>query len=387
MKSYKHTICASYFGYITQAIVNNFAPLLFVMFSVVYGISLDKITLLVTFNFGIQFAVDLLAAKFIDRVNCRAAAVTAHLCAAMGISGLGFLPDIMPEPLFGIFISVGLYAVGGGLIEVLISPIVEACPTDKKSAAMSLLHSFYCWGHVAVVLISTAFFAVFGMDDWRILSGIWAIIPLANAIYFLKVPLYPIAAEEKGEKLSTGLGVFFLFMALMFCSGASEQAMSQWASSFAETALGVEKAVGDLAGPCMFAVLMGTARVIYPILSDRVSIKKFIALSSLLCIASYITAALSQNAVLSLAACALCGLSVGILWPGTFSMAAARFPGVGASMFALLALAGDLGCMGGPTAAGLVSSAAGSMKAGFGAAALFPAAMLIVLLILRRQKN
>ncbi len=357
------------------------------MFSGVYGISLEKITLLVTFNFGVQFVVDLLAAKFIDRVNCRAAIVTAHLFSAMGISGLGFLPDILPEPLVGMLIAVSLYAVGGGLIEVLISPIVEACPTDKKSAAMSLLHSFYCWGQVAVVLLSTIFFKALGMADWRILAGIWALIPLANAVYFLRVPLYPIAAEEKGTRLSSGIGVFFLFMALMFCSGASEQAMSQWASSFAETALGVDKAVGDLAGPCMFAVLMGTARVIYPLISEKVSIKRFIAASSVLCISSYIAAALSGNAVLSLAACGICGLSVGILWPGTFSLAASRFPGAGASMFALLALAGDFGCMGGPTVAGFVSSAAGSMKAGFGASAIFPAVMFLVLLILRKKKS
>lgn len=379
MKNYKHTIYASYIGYITQAIVNNFAPLLFIMFASSYSISLDRITLLVTVNFGIQLIVDFLAAKFVDCIGCRISIVTAHVFAAMGLSGLGFLPEIMPDPYIGILISVVLYAIGGGLIEVLVSPIVEACPTDEKSAAMSLLHSFYCWGHVMVVVLSTLFFRIFGINDWRILAGIWAVIPLANAVYFTRVPLYSLDSEETGNKKRIeNRGLFVLFILLMICAGASEQAMSQWVSAFAESALGISKTVGDLAGPCMFAIFMGISRVFYSHVSEKTNLTAFMTASGMLCIATYIAASVFSIPSLSLAACGLCGLSVGILWPGTFSLAASAFPSGGTAMFAFLALAGDFGCMAGPTITGIVSNTFNkNMKAGFIAALIFPVVLVI----------
>ena len=383
--SYNHTLYASYLGYVTQAIVNNFAPLLFLTFQSELGIPLSQITLLVTINFGIQLVVDLLSAKFVDRIGYRTCAVAAHFCCAVGLAGMAFLPQIM-DPYGGLLASIALYAVGGGLIEVLISPIVEACPTEKKAAAMSLLHSFYCWGHLFVVLVSTGFFVAFGIGNWRVLAWVWALLPLANAFYFMKVPIATLTQEGGGMPLKKLLSMklFWVFMLLMVCAGASEQGMSQWASAFAEAGLQVNKTVGDLAGPCMFAAMMGLSRLFYAKFSDKVSLKGFMAGSTCLCLASYLLAAFAPHPLLGLMGCGLCGLSVGIMWPGTFSLAAQRCPAGGTPMFALFALAGDLGCSSGPTLVGLVADAAGGLKAGLTAALIFPALLLLGLWLLRR---
>ena len=379
-KSYEHTIYASYIGYITQAIVNNFVPLLFLTFASDYNLTLDKITLLTTVNFLVQLTVDFVSAKVIDKVGYRISILFAHLCAGLGLIGLAFFPSLLGNAYVGIMVSVVLYAIGGGIIEVLISPIVEACPTEKKEAAMSLLHSFYCWGHLAVVLLSTLFFQLFGISNWRILACIWAIVPLFNMVYFALVPIYPIVAEH--EKLSLGTLVrqkaFWLIIVLMVCAGASEQAMSQWASAFAESALSVSKTVGDLAGPCAFALCMGTARALYGKYSDYIPLKKMMMGSAVLCIFCYAIAIFSGNPIFGLIGCALCGFSVGIFWPGTFSIAAAALPGGGTAMYALMALAGDLGCSSGPTVVGMVANASGdNLKAGLLVAVIFPIVMLI----------
>ncbi len=379
-KSYEHTIYASYIGYITQAIVNNFVPLLFLTFASDYNLTLDKITLLTTVNFLVQLTVDFVSAKVIDKVGYRISILFAHLCAGLGLIGLAFFPSLLGNAYVGIMVSVVLYAIGGGIIEVLISPIVEACPTEKKEAAMSLLHSFYCWGHLAVVLLSTLFFQLFGISNWRILACIWAIVPLFNMVYFALVPIYPIVAEH--EKLSLGTLVrqkaFWLIIVLMVCAGASEQAMSQWASAFAESALSVSKTVGDLAGPCAFALCMGTARALYGKYSDYIPLKKMMMGSAVLCIFCYAIAIFSGNPFFGLIGCALCGFSVGIFWPGTFSIAAAALPGGGTAMYALMALAGDLGCSSGPTVVGMVANTFGdNLKAGLLMAVIFPIVMLI----------
>lgn len=380
-KNYSHTIFASYGGYITQAIVNNFAPLLFLTFMSDFNLTMESITLITTVNFAVQLAVDAVAVKVVDRIGYRPCIVAAHLFAALGLAGLALFPMIMP-PFAGIMTAVVLYAIGGGIIEVLISPIVEACPTDAKSAAMSLLHSFYCWGHVFLVLVSTAFFAIFGIDSWRVLACLWALVPLANIFYFMLVPIYPIVAEgtrQLGLRELLRKRVFWLLMVMMVCAGASEQAMSQWASSFAEKALGVSKALGDLAGPCAFAVFMGTARALYGKFSEKIPLKAFMIGSSGLCIACYLLAALSGNALLALIGCAACGFSVGIFWPGTFSIAPGVLPGGGTAMYALMALGGDLGCSGGPTLVGFVAGAAGGeLRMGIIAALVFPVLMLIL---------
>lgn len=377
---YNHTIYASFIGYIVQAIVNNFIPLLFLTFQASYNISLDKVTMLVTFNFSIQLLIDLVSVKFIDKIGYRAAIVLAHICSAVGLIGLTILPELFSNHYIGLLISVAIYAVGGGLIEVLVSPIVEACPTERKEAAMSLLHSFYCWGYVAVVLISTLFFKIFGISHWKYIAIIWAIVPIINTVYFLKVPITKLikdGEEGLGIRQLFKLKAFWVMMLLMVCAGACEQAVSQWASAFAESGLGVSKTIGDLAGPLMFAVLMGCARAFYGKYSEKINLEKFMLLSGILCIISYLLISLSPLTVMGFVGCGLCGLSVGVLWPGTFSLSAKGIKGGGTAMFALLALAGDLGCSSGPTFVGIVSgSFGGDLKKGILAAVIFPVILI-----------
>lgn len=377
--NYKHTIAASYIGYITQAIVNNFAPLLFVTFHDNYHIPLEKIGLLVTVNFGTQLLVDLISAKYVDKIGYRVSIVAAHIFAALGLVCLGILPDLFPNPYTGICIAMVLYAIGGGLTEVLISPIVEACPTDGKSAAMSLLHSFYCWGSVLVVLLSTALFSLLGIGSWKIIACMWAIVPFFNIFYFSQVPIAPLV--EEGESMTIRMlmrtKLFWILALLMMCSGASELAMSQWASALAEKGLGISKTAGDLAGPCFFAILMGSSRVFHSKIGERFDLSKYLAACALLCIASYLLVSLSPAAPLSLIGCGICGLSVAAMWPGTFSLASEKCPTGGTALFALLALAGDTGCSLGPAVVGFVSGALGdNIKAGILSAILFPALLL-----------
>lgn len=384
-KDYQKTMYACFVGYVVQAIVNNFVPLLFLTFHETYGIPLTKITFLVTINFGIQLCVDLLSVTFVDRIGYRASMILAHVTSSLGLILLAVLPGILPDPYVGILAAVVVYAVGGGLLEVIVSPVMEACPTPNKEAAMSLLHSFYCWGHVGVVLISTAFFAVFGISNWKILAVCWALIPAANMLAFTRVPIARLIQEDEKEMpLGTLLRskLFWIFLMLMICSGACEQAVSQWASTFAEQGLGVSKTVGDLAGPMSFAVLMGTSRAIYGKYGDRIPLEKFIFGSGLLCLASYLIISLSPVQAVGLIGCALCGLSVGIMWPGTFSMASAGMPTGGTALFALLALGGDVGCSGGPTYVGLISSALDNdLRKGILCAVIFPVLLLAGLLL------
>lgn len=378
---YNKTIRSCFVAYIVQAIVNNFVPLLFLTFQRTYDIPLSQITMLITFNFGVQLLVDLLSVSFVDRLGYRFCMVLAHILSAAGLIFLTVLPEILPSAFAGILIAVMIYAIGGGLLEVLVSPVVESCPSDNKEKAMSMLHSFYCWGHVGVVLISTVFFSAFGITNWKILAVLWAIVPLVNAAAFTKVPLRSLMEEgETGLSLKELLTMktFWILLVMMICAGASEQGVSQWASTLAEKGLGITKTAGDLAGPMAFAVLMGASRAFYGKYGDRISLDRFMVLSSLLCIASYLGISLLGMPQLSLVCCALCGLSVGIMWPGTFSKAAAALPKGGTAMFALLALGGDVGCSGGPTLVGFVSElAGGNLKKGILAGVIFPVLLLI----------
>lgn len=385
---YKKTVNACFIGYIVQAVVNNFVPLLFLTFQSQYGIPLSKITFLITFNFSIQLVIDLLAAKFVDKIGYRASALLAHASAALGLCMLTFLPELTKDPFIGILISVVIYAVGGGLLEVIVSPIVEACPTDNKEAAMSLLHSFYCWGHVGVVLLSTLFFRFVGIGHWKILACLWALVPLLNMLAFFKVPIAPII-EEGGQGLSfkelLKNKVFWLLMLLMLCAGSCEQAVSQWASAFAEAGLGISKTAGDLAGPMFFAIMMGLSRAFYGKYGDKLDLVRFMKISGVLCLCSYLLISLSPVPVPSLIGCGLCGLSVGILWPGTFSLGSAGIKGGGTMMFAFFALAGDVGCSVGPTYVGTVTSLSdGNMKQGILLACVFPILLLAGLMAVRK---
>lgn len=387
-QNYNHTLYACYIGYITQAIINNFVPLLFLTFQKEYQIPLKQIALLVTANFGIQLIVDMISAKFVDKIGYRKAIVGAHICCTIGLIGLSIFPKVCFNSYYGLLLAITFYAAGGGVIEVLISPIVEACPTSKKEAAMSLLHSFYCWGHVFVVICSTIYFSVIGTKYWPILACLWAMIPLFNSIYFQKVPINMLVEEHEGMSVKklVHMKVFWILILLMICAGACEQAMSQWASAFAESGLKVSKTIGDLAGPCMFAIFMGSARAFYAKYSEKIKLQSFMTISTILCIISYLLASLSNHPIVGLIGCALCGLSVGILWPGTFSIASKYLRAGGTALFALLALAGDIGCSVGPTLVGRVSGFfQDDLKKGLFAALLFPILLLVGLIWCKKQ--
>lgn len=373
---------ASYIGYIVQAIVNTFMPLLYVTFGTDYGISIDRISVLITINFTVQLIIDFASSQFVDRVGYKKCVIAAHLLATAGLVMLSILPNIMNDHFLGILISMLFSSAGGGLIEVIVSPIVEACPCDNKEAHMSMLHSFYCWGHVFVVIISTLFFAVFGIENWRYLTLIFAAVPFFNAFYYAAVPIKTLEEENGSESMGLlGLAknkTFWLMMLLMLCAGACELSVSQWASAFAEKALGISKTVGDLAGPLSFATLMGISRVLFSKLSHRISLEKYMLASCVLCFISYLVTSLSPIPIISLIGCAMCGFSVGVMWPGTYSLASKDLRGGGTAMFAILALAGDLGCTTGPTLVGFVAGAAGDdLKIGILSASIFSVIMIL----------
>ena len=384
---YRKTLLSCYLGFITQAITANFAPLLFLTFKDTYGIPLEKIALIPMAFFLTQLLIDFAATKFVDRIGYRTCVVCSQVLSAVGLALLAVLPEVLPDPFTGILIAVVLYAMGAGLIEVLISPIVEACPFDNKDGVMSLLHSFYCWGMVGVILGSTVFFAVFSVKNWHILAILWAVIPFVNAFNFLKCPIERLTEDGEGMKMGQlfRIPLFWLMALLMVCSGASEISMAQWASAFTESAMGVSKTIGDLAGPCLFAVLMGISRVFYGKMSEKLDLTKTMLGCGALCILCYLLASLSSSPVLGLMGCALCGISVGIMWPGTLSISAQKCPKGGTVMFALLALAGDLGGSIGPSLVGSVSSMAdGNLKTGLLVATLFPALLIAGLVVLKK---
>lgn len=388
--NYRKTLRACYLGYVTQAICANYAPLLFVMFQKTYHISLAEIALIPSVFFLTQLLVDLAAAEFVDRIGYRTCVVAAHLLSAVGLGMLAFLPDLLPVPFLGILISVMVYAVSSGLIEVLVSPIVEACPFENKESRMSLLHSFYCWGMVAVVLGSTLFFAVFGLENWRILTLLWALVPFYNLFNFLTCPIERLVEDGEGMRIGEflRLPVFWLLILLMACSGAAETSMAQWASTFAEAAMGVPKTIGDLAGPCLFAALMGTSRVLCARMSRKVDLRKLMLACGLLGVGCYLLASLSVSPFWGMAGCALCGFSVGIMWPGTISLSSQTCPTGGTAMFAFLALAGDLGGTVGPLSVGFVSGLAGNdLKKGLFVATVFPIAFVLGLAALRKKRR
>ena len=386
-RKYQRTLTACYLGFVTQSISANFAPLLFLTFQSTYGISLDRIALIPVVFYLTQLLVDLGASRFADKIGYRICVVASQVVSAAGLVLLAVLPEILPAPFPGILIAVVFYAIGSGLVEVLVSPIVEACPFENKDGMMSLLHSFYCWGAVGVILGSTLFFAVFGTENWRILTLIWALVPLVNIFQFLTCPIEHLVEEGGNLPLRKllRLPLLWLMILLMICSGASEATMAQWASAFTESALGVSKTIGDLAGPCLFAVFMGIARMLYGKMSGKLNLVRTMLFSGILCVACYLLASLSPLPLLGLTGCALCGFSVGIMWPGTISLSSQKCPQGGTAMFAFLALAGDFGGTVSPAIVGGFSElAGGNLKIGLLTATVFPLLLVAGILILIR---
>ncbi len=385
-KNYKKTLIACYLGFVTQAISANFAPLLFLTFKSTYGITLEKIALIPLIFYLTQLLIDLAATKFADKIGYRTCVVASQVLSAVGLVLMAILPEVLSVPFIGVLISVVLYAIGSGLIEVLVSPIVEACPFENKDGIMSLVHSFFCWGSVGVILGSTIFFALFGIESWKILTFIWALVPLYNAINFMNCPIERLVEDGKSMSIRQLLGVpvFWLMIILMICAGASEATMTQWASAFTESAIGISKTIGDLAGPCLFAMFMGISRMLYGKFSKKLDLTKVMLICGIMCAACYLLASLSTLPILGLAGCTLCGLAAGIMWPGTISISSQNCPRGGTAMFAFLALAGDLGAAVSPTMVGTLSErAGGNLKTGLLAATIFPVLLVCGLLILK----
>lgn len=388
--NYKKTLIACYLGFITQAISANFAPLLFLTFHRTYQISLGKIAFISTAFFFTQLLVDLFCAKYVDKIGYRRSVVASEILSAVGLIGLAFLPDLLNRAYVGILISVIIYAMGSGLIEVLVSPIVEACPFDNKESVMSLLHSFYCWGAVAVILFSTAFFTIFGINNWRILACIWALIPICNVFNFLTCPIESLTEDGQGLSIRQlcNIPIFWVALVLMVCAGASEISMAQWASAYTESALGLSKSIGDIAGPSLFAVTMGISRSFYGKYGEKIDLMKFMTASGILCLICYLLAALGPYPILGLIGCIMCGFSVGIMWPGTISIASGKLPMGGTAMFALLAMAGDMGGSIGPCVVGFVTQNAGdNLKAGMLAGCIFPVILVLSVCMLKYKKS
>ena len=406
--SYKHTLRACYVGYITQAIVNNLAPILFIIFQKQFHISFEEIGRLILINFATQTVADIIAIKYVDKLGYRKSAILAHIFCAVGLIGLSILPKLMPSPYIGLIMAVMIYALGGGILEVLVSPIVESIPGDEKASAMSLLHSFYCWGQMGVVFITTILLKLIGNDMWTIIPIVWAVIPIYNGFKFTKVPLMPPLPQEEQVSIKVLIKSKQILVALMLmlCAGASELTMSQWSSIFAEKGLNVPKVIGDIAGPCMFAIFMGTGRTLYGIWGSKINLRNALLISGILCIACYVVTVFSPWPLLSLIACAISGISVSLMWPGTFSLSAKLYPTGGTAMFGMLAIFGDLGASIGPWLAGLMSDIAQKstkiiefgqvynidieqlgLKSGLFVATIFPIILVLGILLMKDRKR
>lgn len=386
IKKYNKTLKACYLGFITQSIVCNFASLLFLRFHYEFNISIGTIALIPTVFFFTQILIDIFCAKFVDRIGYRKCVVTSEILAALGLIGLAILPNLFSNPFIGIIISVIIYAAGSGLIEVLVSPIVEACPFENKESVMSLLHSFYCWGVVGVIIITTVFFKIFGIENWRILAIIWAIIPLYNIYNFAVCPIEHLTEDGQGLKTNVLLKnpKFWISIILMICAGASELAMAQWASAYVESALNLSKTIGDIVGPCLFAVAMGICRIFYGKYGEKINLLNFMTFSGVLCLVCYLLVALTKAPVLGLIGCVICGFSVAIMWPGTISISSKQLPLGGTAMFALLAMSGDLGGTIGPAIVGIATEHAGNnLKSGLLLGCIFPIVLILATIVLR----
>lgn len=386
--SYKRTKLACYTGLTVQAIINNFLPILFIIFQRDYGLSYEQLGRLLFINFAIQILADFLTPYIVKLIGYKGSAITCHFLATLGLVLLFVLPNIMADFYTAVVISVMVYAFSSGIIEVVMSPIMELIPQDNKTANMAFLHSFYCWGQALTVVVTTLLVKLLGFNDWRFIPLLWAIIPFLNMLFFTRVPVVE-QPEQQNEKTSRSIfktREFICFAIFMLCAGANEIAMSEWASVFAQNALGVSKTVGDLAGPCAFAILMGSGRVIYAKFLCKFSYRKVTIVNSLLCLACYFAVAVCKVPAFSLLACAICGFSVSIAWPGTISLAAARFPNGGTMLFSICALCGDMGCSTGPWLLGAVADIT-DLNTGFLVCCIFPLAMLGTAILLLKEKD
>ncbi|MCQ2069739.1 MAG: MFS transporter [archaeon] len=386
---YRHTFNACYITYVIQAALVTLAPLLFVTFSEEFSLGLDEITLLTTLNFGIQLVFDIISTKVIDRVGFRSAMIVSHILVSTGLVTMAFAPYVLDSPYMGLVLGTLVYGAGGGISEVVVNPIVVSCPVEDRSKALTILHSFFCWGQAIVVVLCTLFFVLFGTAQWSVMLCLWAVLPIANTAYVSLVPMADGKVSGNDGNRINGLlklKVFWLFVVLMLCGGAAEHAMGQWASAFAEETLGISKTAGDLVGLGLFAVFMAVARTIYGKSGEGTDLYRYMLLSTLMCIVCLAVAAFSPYPWLALAGCALCGFATGIYWPGTLGMSSTAIPMGGTAMFALLSLAGDVGCSTGPTVVGFAADlGGGSLAFGLATAIVFPLIMVACLVVSHRE--
>lgn len=382
------TKLACYVGYVVQAVINNFLPILFIALQDVYGLGYERLARLIIFNFASQIAVDFSAPKIVALFGYRKSAALSQAMAALGLVSMGILPRIMSNTYLAIIISIIIYAIGSGMMEVIISPIIEMLPTKNKSGNMAFLHSFYCWGQAFTIIVTTLLVTVFGYKGWANIPLIWAVIPFLNTFSFFKVPVIEPKGEEKGDSFKSLASSkrFIIYMVMMFCGGACEIAMAEWASLFAQQALGISKVIGDLAGPCAFALFMGTGRVLYGWISKKVDFRKTVIVMSLLCFICYLTVAFCKIPAFSLIACAACGFSVSLFWPGVLSEGAKDFKRGGSVMYGVFALCGDTGCSAGPWIIGIIADRLG-LNFGFSVAAIFPVIMIIATVLLIKNND
>ena len=384
---YKATRVACYIGYIVQAIINNFLPILFIALQDVYGLGYEKLARLMVFNFATQIITDIVTPKITAKIGYKNTVVMCHFCAALGLALLGILPKLI-SPYIAIIVSIIIYAFGSGLIEVIVSPIIEMLPTENKSGNMSILHSFYCWGQAFTIIGTTLLLKIFGYSLWAFVPVIWAIIPFINMFFFMGVPIVEPPKEARRTGLRTLLKNkrFLIFMVMMLCAGATEIAMAEWASMFVQKGLGVSKVVGDLAGPCAFALFMGLGRMWYAFVSAKVDFRKTLIVLSSVCFICYIAVALSNIPWISLVFCAICGFTVSITWPGIYSAGAKEFKEGSSVMFSVFAMCGDTGCCLGPWVLGIVADNFG-LKMGFGVNSVFAVILIIACILLGKNKT
>lgn len=355
-KEFRLTLMAARMGFFTQALVNNLAPVFFVLFRVLYGFSYLQVGILAALNFTLQLFADITSPNLISRFGYRKCAMTAQALCAVGLILMPGLCILTGGVYISFIIPVLIYSYGAGMIEVLASPIVEAIPDLPENTKMSMLHSFYSWGQMTCVALTTLALHFIGYERWFLIPVLWSAIPIFGIILFSRARLDMADMAEKESEKGGRLFCrsFVLMLIIMTCAGASEIAMSEWSSLFAEEALGVSKVAGDLFGPCMFALFMGMGRMCHAKFGERLNLSRLIKACSLLCVICYVGAALLRPAAASLIFCALTGLSVSLMWPGALSLAAARNNG-GARMYGLLAAFGDIGCIIGPVVTSSVS--------------------------------
>lgn len=387
MKSkYTVTKITCYIGYVVQAVINNFLPILFIVFQDIYGLGYEKLARLIAVNFITQIITDFLTPKIVNKIGYRKAIILCQAAATTGLLMLGILPRFVSNVYPVIIFSIIVYAFGSGLIEVLFSPVIEHLPIDNKSGNMSLLHSFYCWGQAFTIIVTTALVSFFGYKGWANIPLVWAVLPFIDMLLFIKAPIVEPKEDEKeqGFKELFKNRKFKLYMLMMLCAGASEIAMAEWASMFAQQSLGVSKVIGDLTGPCLFAIFMGLGRIWYAAVSNKISFTKAIIVLNSICAVCYLGVAFCKISVLALVFCAVCGFTVSISWPGIYSLGAETFPKGNAVMYSTFALCGDMGCCLGPWVLGFVAEFFG-LNAGFAVATVFPITMVATALLVNKK--